>query len=31
MDEKLPMQVEQPEDDERSWREIAQRWKDMGK
>jgi predicted nucleic acid-binding Zn-ribbon protein len=31
MDEKLPMQVEQPEDDDRSWREIAQRWKEVGK
>ena len=31
MDEKLPMQVDQPEDEERTWREIAQRWKDVGK
>ncbi len=30
MDEKLPMQVDQPEE-ERSWREIAQRWKEVGK
>ena len=31
MDEKLPMQVDQPEDEERTWREIAQRWKEVGK
>jgi len=30
MDEKLPMQVDQPEE-ERTWGEIAQRWKDVGK
>jgi cob(I)alamin adenosyltransferase len=30
MDEKLPMEIEQPEE-ERTWRDVAQRWKEIGK
>jgi gas vesicle protein len=29
MDEKLPMQIDQPEE-ERTWRDVAQRWKEVG-
>lgn len=31
MDEKLPMQVDQPEEPDRSWRDVADRWKEVGK
>lgn len=31
MDEKLPMQVDQPEEPDRSWGDIAQRWKEVGR
>jgi gas vesicle protein len=31
MDEKLPMKSEQPAEEERSWRDVAGRWKEVGK
>lgn len=31
MDEKLPMKSEQPAEEERSWRDVAERWKEVGK
>jgi anion-transporting ArsA/GET3 family ATPase len=31
MDEKLPMKSEQPAEEERSWRDLAERWKEVGK
>ncbi|MGD2216807.1 MAG: hypothetical protein PVJ64_08620 [Gemmatimonadales bacterium] len=31
MDEKLPMKSDQPAEEERSWRDVAERWKEVGK
>ncbi|UCF19119.1 MAG: hypothetical protein JSU87_14495 [Gemmatimonadota bacterium] len=31
MDEKLPMKTDQPAEEERTWRDVAQRWKEVGK
>ncbi|UCC73951.1 MAG: hypothetical protein JSV86_05175 [Gemmatimonadota bacterium] len=31
MDEKLPMKSEEPTEEERTWRAVAQRWKEVGK
>ncbi len=31
MDEKLPMKSDQPTEEERSWRDVAERWKEVGK
>ena len=31
MDEKLPMKSDQPTEEERTWREVAGRWKEVGK
>jgi anion-transporting ArsA/GET3 family ATPase len=31
MDEKLPMKSEQPAEEERTWRDVAERWKEVGK
>jgi anion-transporting ArsA/GET3 family ATPase len=31
MDEKLPMKSDQPADEDRSWRDVAERWKEVGK
>ena len=30
MDEKLPMEIDQPEE-ERGWKDVAQRWKEIGR
>lgn len=31
MDEKLPMKSDQPTEEDRSWRDVAERWKEVGK
>ncbi len=31
MDEKLPMKSDQPAEEERTWRDVAERWKEVGK
>jgi anion-transporting ArsA/GET3 family ATPase len=31
MDEKLPMKSDQPAEEDRTWRDVAERWKEVGK
>jgi hypothetical protein len=31
MDEKLPMKSDQPVEEDRTWRDVAQNWKEVGK
>lgn len=31
MDEQLPIKSDQPAEEERTWRDVAQRWKEVGK
>jgi hypothetical protein len=31
MDEKLPIKSDQPQDDERNWKDVAARWKEVSK